>query len=133
MKGKAEKICAFRPGFDLNAFRPSLKSGPMRIHLVLLLLSALVLPGCRKKPESAPAAATPAATEPGTGVAAAQKDPDLTALNAAYKKFWKEQGSPPAKLEDLVAKNYMTSIPKPPPGKKFNVDWAKMEVSLVNQ
>lgn len=103
----------------------------MKLHLVLLLLASLTLPGCRKQPDAAPASPSPAPAE--AGAAAAQKDPDLTALNAAYKKFWKEQGSPPAKLEDLVAKNYMASLPKPPPGKKFNVDWSKMEVTLVSQ
>lgn len=103
----------------------------MKIHLVLLALAMLVAPGCRKKP-AAPAAPSPAPAE-AAGAALAQKDPDLTALNAAYKKFWKEQGSPPAKLEDLVARKYMNSIPTPPPGKKFNVDWSKMEVTLVNQ
>lgn len=107
----------------------------MKIHLVLLLLFGLVAPGCRKKPTPAPAAPTPTPAEV-TGAApaaAAQKDPDLTALNAAYKKFWKEQGSPPAKLDDLVTKKYMPSIPVPPPGKKFSVDWDKMQVTLVNQ
>lgn len=102
----------------------------MKIHLVLLLLAVLVAPGCRKKP-AAPAAPSPAPTE-AAGAVPAQKDPDLTALNAAYKKFWKEQGSPPAKLEDLVTKNYMTKLPVPPPGKKFNVDWKKMEVTLTD-
>lgn len=104
----------------------------MKIHLVLLLLAGLAAPGCRKKPAAAPATPSPAPAE-ASGAAAAQKDPDLTALNAAYKKFWREQGSPPAKLDDLVTRKYMPSIPVPPPGKKFNVDWSKMEVTLVNQ
>jgi hypothetical protein len=106
----------------------------MKLHLVLvlLLLASLSLSACRKKPAAAPATPSPAQAE-ASGTAPAQRDPDLTALNAAYKKFWREQGSPPAKLEDLVTKKYMTSIPAPPPGKKFNVDWAKMEVTLVNQ
>lgn len=104
----------------------------MKLHLVLLLLASLILPGCRKKPAAAPDTASPAPAE-ASGTAPAQKDPDLTALNAAYKKFWQEQKSPPAKLEDLVTKKYISSIPTPPPGKKFNVDWAKMEVTLVNQ
>lgn len=105
----------------------------MRIHLVvLLLLAGLAAPGCRKKPAAAPET-PPSTPAESSGVAPAQKDPDLTALNAAYKKFWQEQKSPPAKLEDLVTKNYMTKLPVPPPGKKFNVDWAKMEVTLVNQ
>jgi len=104
----------------------------MKLHLILLLLASLSLPACRKRPAVAPATPPPAPAEAGGGTPAL-KDPDLTALNAAYKKFWKEQGSPPAKLEDLVAKNYMASLPKPPPGKKFNVDWSKMEVTLVGQ
>ncbi|KAF0181696.1 MAG: hypothetical protein FD161_369 [Limisphaerales bacterium] len=103
----------------------------MKIHLVLLLLTVLAAPGCRKKPAATPA--TPSPTPAEASGAAAQKDPDLTALNAAYKKFWREQGSPPAKLDDLVTRKYMPSIPVPPPGKKFNVDWSKMEVTLVNQ
>lgn len=103
----------------------------MRIHLVLLLLAVLTASGCRKKP--ATSATPPPAPAEVSGAAPAQKDPDLTALNVAYKKFWQEQKSPPAKLDDLVAKKYMTSIPVPPPGKKFNVDWAKMEVTLVPQ
>lgn len=104
----------------------------MKIHLVLLILVGLAAPSCRKKPASAPATPAAAPTE-ATVAAPAQKDPDLTALNAAYKKFWREQGSPPAKLEDLVTRKYMSSIPVPPPGKKFNLDWSKMEVTLVNQ
>lgn len=104
----------------------------MKLHLVLLLLASLILPGCRKKSAAAPEATSSAPAEAGGGTPAL-KDPDLAALNAAYKKFWKEQGSPPAKLEDLVAKNYMASLPKPPPGKKFNVDWSRMEVTLVSQ
>lgn len=103
----------------------------MKIHLVLLLLAGLAAPGCRKKPAAAPATPSPAPAE-ASGAAAAQKDPDLTALNAAYKKFWREQGSPPAKLDDLVTRKYMPSIPAPPPGKKFNVDWKKMEVTLID-
>ena len=105
----------------------------MKTQLILLLMTVVMaVPGCRKKP--APAPATPPATAAeASGTAPAEKDPDLTALNAAYKKFWLEQKSPPAKLEDLVTKKYMTSLPVPPPGKKFNVDWTKMEVTLVNK
>ncbi len=104
----------------------------MRTRLFLLLSTILVVAGCRKKPAT-PSAPSPSAPVESVSATPAQKDPDLTALNAAYKKFWQEQKSPPAKLEDLVTKKYMTSIPTPPPGKKFTVDWAKMEVTLVNQ
>lgn len=102
----------------------------MKIHLVLLLFAVLAAPGCRKKPAAPPPQPAPIEA---TGAAPVQKDPDLTALNAAYKKYWQEQKSPPARLEDLVTKKYMPSLPTPPPGKKFNVDWARMEVTLVNQ
>jgi len=97
-----------------------------------MVIAALSVPGCRKKPVAEPVAPPPAPAESG-GATVVQKDPDLTALNAAYKKFWQEQKSPPAKLEDLVTKKYMTSLPVPPPGKKFNVDWATMQVTLVNK
>ncbi len=103
----------------------------MRNHLVLLMAVSLTISGCRKK--AANPSAAPSAPAESNSTLPPQKDPDLTALNAAYKKFWQEQKSPPAKLEDLVTKKYIPSIPVPPPGKKFNVDWSKMEVTLVNQ
>ncbi|MBI5800854.1 MAG: hypothetical protein HZA92_09055 [Verrucomicrobia bacterium] len=103
----------------------------MRNHMLLLLVTGLAVAGCKKKP-AAPATPPPAPAGV-TSAAPAQKDPDLTALNAAYKKFWQEKQSPPAKLEDLVKQKYLSSLPVPPPGKKFNVDWSKMEVTLINQ
>lgn len=123
----------------------------MKALLAAAVLVALSLAGCGGKQETTKSArpvaapppraseaapASPVAAPSASGDAPAEakeRNPDLTALNAAYRKFWTEQKSPPAKLEDLVKRKYINSLPVPPKGKRFSVDWNRMEVTLVDQ
>lgn len=114
------------------------------------LIATLALVACRDKsspvsappvaappPKSAPTvpAVAPAATAGSTENPKPAKDenPDLTALNAAYRRFWQETQSPPANLDILVKRGYLKTMPVPPKGKKFVLNWEKMEVTLAPQ
>jgi len=113
-----------------------------------MLLVAFGALACRDNPGSTPAApvaapppknvptvpaAAPAApvVSPGDSKPAKDENPDLAALNAAYKKFWQETQSPPANLEILVKRGYLKSMPVAPRGKRFVLSWEKMEVTLA--
>lgn len=96
----------------------------MRTLLLVCLLGAAVLPGCKKRPS------VPVGTQP-----AAPPDPatDLPNLTVAVRAYVMTQGKPPASLEDLVKAGCIARVPTAPAGKKYAIDAKKAEAVLVNQ
>jgi len=117
----------------------------MRLMVAALLAASLT--GCKKDssetaapvvaappPKPAEWAAAPVAPpSPGSEspIPAKDENPDLTALNAAMRKFWQETQSPPANLDILVKRGCLKTMPVPPKGKRFVLNFEKMEVTLA--
>jgi hypothetical protein len=56
----------------------------------------------------------------------------LSELTQAVRKYAAEQKKVPASLDELVANNYLPSIPEAPAGKKFAID-KKLQVYLADK
>ena len=106
---------------------------------VLMTAWLLALAACEKQTSSTPAAPTPSATadngslsEPTTAADQAQLAATLQELTQAARRYGVEQRRAPRSMEELVSKGYVTSIPQPPPGKKFAIDKEKLQVFLTS-
>lgn len=115
-----------------------------------MLASVLVLVGCQKQEEvPPPKAGNPQATNASSGSAvtapvdylnsitkakkASEKTIDTVAINAAIAQFNIQEGRNPKDLNELVAKNYLKSLPTPPYGTKMEYDAAEGKVKIVPQ
>lgn len=94
--------------------------------LLCILLCALPLAACKRKPSSANTAPEAPAAPPNPEV-------DLKALNDAVRAHIMGQLKEPATLDDLVKTGFMKRLPTPPPGKKYVLDAKKASVLLVNE
>lgn len=120
--------------------------------LPLSLLGALALAtlvvGCRKRqaappaeaagaaaaaPVEAPTAATPSATAATGTRSTVPGAVDLTPVQQAIDRFWKERKHTPYTLHDLVRAGYLKALPTPPPGKQIQYDNERATVSLVDR
>lgn len=111
-----------------------------------LALATLVVGGCRKRQAAPPAeaagavaaapveaptaAALSAAASPRSNVPGAV---DLTPVQQAIDRFWKERKHTPYTLQDLVRAGYLKALPTPPPGKQLLYDNERATVSLVDR
>lgn len=98
----------------------------------LLLITGLLLSACKKEqPNPAPTNASASTGNPLTapvdylGAAAkakrtAEKTVDTVALNQAIQLFYAQEGRYPKSLSELVGPNYLSKLPQPPPGMKFD-------------
>jgi hypothetical protein len=55
---------------------------------------------------------------------------DLDHLTHLIRRYTVEQQQVPRDLVDLVALNYLESVPIPPPGQKFVIDRKAVEIRL---
>ena len=55
---------------------------------------------------------------------------DLGHLTRLVRRYTVEQQQVPKELVDLVALNYLTTLPDAPPGQRFVIDRTKVEVRL---
>ena len=56
---------------------------------------------------------------------------NLAELTRALRRYSVEQQQVPKQLEQLVALNYLESIPSAPSGQRYVIDRRKVEVKLV--
>lgn len=85
-----------------------------------------LLPGCKRKPVSAPTA--PPTPPPSTATTPEQA---VAEINKSLELWTFQRNQPPKDLNELVTAGYLQRLPTPPPGKKFAFDPAKMRVQLV--
>jgi len=117
----------------------------MKPIIPICLVAALALAGCSKKEETAPA--PEGAGSSGNPLSApadylgaasraqkkAQQTTATVSLESAVKAFEAEEGKLPKDLNELVTKEYLASLPKPPNGMKFNYDPATGKVTIIPQ
>lgn len=95
-------------------------------HLILcLLLGALPLTACKRKP-AAPA-------QPEAPAAPPNPEVDLKALNEAARAYFMGQLKDPDSLEDFVKAGFLKRLPAAPPGKKYVLSPDRKSVQLVSQ
>jgi hypothetical protein len=91
-----------------------------------ILVCAILLAACGKRPEAQPTQGTPstAATAPESDQAQI-----LERLTQAVRKYAAETRSAPKSLNELVAAGYLVEAPTAPAGKQYVID-AQLRVQL---
>jgi len=111
----------------------------------LLLMTGLFLSACKKEqPNPATTNAPSASGNPLNAPAdylgevvkarnSAEKTVDTVALNQAVQLFYAQEGRYPKNLNELVGPNYLSKLPQPPPGMKFDYNPATGQLKTVPQ
>ena len=116
----------------------------------LILASAFIflLVGCGKHPETSPSGpASPAESSPGqtatvapgteqarvAGGSETELAAALAELTQALRKYSFEHQRLPKTLSEVIAAGYVKTMPQAPPGKKFEIDPKKVQVTVVKQ
>jgi len=117
----------------------------MRLALSLLVVTTgLLLPGCGPKDSGSPPTTNASSGNPLTapvdylGAAAkaknlADKTVSTVGINQAIQLYQAQEGQLPKTLNDLVAKQYLPSIPPAPAGMKYDYNPQTGAVKLVPQ
>lgn len=119
----------------------------MSKSFILLILVAGLCVACKKKEDAASAAATnpPAASgNPVTapvdylgGIAKAKRGADAkiesASLNQSVQLFYVQEGRYPKDLNELVKPGYLSRLPQPPAGMKYDYNPATGQVKVVPQ
>jgi hypothetical protein len=113
----------------------------MRISLIPLLMAGFLLSGCGKsepQPAGKPANSGNPLTAPVDYLGAAaqaqkksMKTLDEVGLNQAIQMFNVSEGRYPKDLNELVNPSYLSKLPTPPPGMKFDYNPATGQVKVV--
>lgn len=112
----------------------------MRINLFLVLVAGLLFSGCKKKDASKPE--TSSSGNPVTapvdylGAAAkakqsAEKTVETTGLQKTIDLFQAQEGRLPKDLKELVGPSYLSRLPDPPAGMKFDYNPATGQIRIV--
>jgi hypothetical protein len=124
-------------------FSKSLAGYPvMGLSLISLLMAGCFLLGCSKSESAAPSKPSGSSGNPITapvdylGAAAqgqkkAMKTLDEAGLNQTIGMFYAAEGRYPKDLNELVKPDYLSSLPKPPPGMKFDYNPASGQVKVL--
>jgi len=113
----------------------------MKISPFLILMAGFLLLGCSKKKE----AAKPDSGSSGNPVTApvdylgavvrakqaADKTVSIAGLQKTIDLFQAQEGRAPKDLNELVSPNYLSALPTPPVGMKFDYNPATAQVKLV--
>mgnify|MGYP003350658173 CR=1 FL=1 len=91
--------------------------------LLCLLLVAVPLAACKRKP--------PATPDVEISTAPPNPEADLKALNDGVRAYTMGLLKEPANLEDLVKAGYLKRLPAAPDGKKYTLNEKKSAVVLV--
>ncbi|SRR5258706_555283 len=127
--------------FAQNLSKPLAGYPEMRIPLVLLLMAGFLFFGCSKsdqQPAAKPASSGNPLTAPADYLGAAaqaqkksMKTLDEAGLNQTIQMFNVSEGRYPKDLNELVSPNYLSRLPAPPPGMKFDYNPATGQVKVV--
>lgn len=115
----------------------------MKISHFLILMAGLLLTGCSKKEDPAEVP-TGSSGNPVTapvdylgavvkGKKTADKTLDAVALNQAVQLFQVQEGRYPKDLNELVGPNYLSKLPTPPAGMKFDYNPVTGQVKVVSE
>ena len=111
----------------------------------LLLMIGLLLSACKKEQSSSPPTNAPASsgnplTAPADYLGAvakakktAEKTVDTAALNQVIQLFYAQEGRYPTNLNELIGPNYLSKLPQPPPGMKFDYNPTTGQLKTVPQ
>lgn len=117
----------------------------MRLALSLLIVTTgLLLPGCGQKDSESAPATNASSGNPLTapvdylGAAAkakrvADKTVSTAGLNQAIQLYHAQEGQLPKTLNDLVTKQYISSVPPPPAGMKYDYNPQTGSLKVVAQ
>ncbi len=108
------------------------------------MTTGFLLPGCGQKDSAPPPATNASSGNPLTapvdylGAAAkaknaATKTVSTVGINQAIQLYQAQEGQLPKTLDDLVAKQYLPSIPPPPAGTKYDYNPQTGAVKVVPQ
>ncbi len=114
----------------------------MRINLFLTLLVGLLVAGCGKK--EAAKSETSSSGNPVTAPAdylgavakakkVAEKTVDTAGLQKSIDLFQAQEGRLPNSLNELVGPNYLSKLPPPPAGMKFDYNPKTGQLKVVPQ
>src|SRR4051812_33741364 len=107
-----------------------------------ILMACLLLPGCGKKeatkPETSSGANPVTAPMDYLGAVAkakkvAEKTVDAAALQKSIDLFQAQEGRLPKNLNELVGPNYLSKLPAPPAGMKFDYNPTSGQIKVVPQ
>jgi len=125
-----------------QAISKSLAGYPVaRNLLVPLSMAGCLLLGCSKSEPTPPAKSSGnPITAPvdylgavAQGQKRAMKTLDQAGLNQTIQMFYANEGRFPKDLNELVKPDYLSKLPVPPPGMKFNYNPATGELKVVPQ
>src|SRR5438046_2547153 len=106
----------------------------MKASLLPLLMAGFVFSGCgdspkkEAKPNPSASSGNPITAPVDYLGAAAQAQKkavttvDTVGISQAIQMFYAQEGRYPKNLNELVAPDYLSRLPTPPPGMKFNYD-----------
>ena len=115
----------------------------MKLSGTILLVAGFCLSGCGgKKEEAVPAKSSTSGGNPLTApadylgaVSKAKQSADKTLVTAgltqAIQQFYAQEGRFPKDLKELVSPNYLSALPAPPAGMKFNYNPATGELKVA--
>lgn len=93
------------------------------LKVFLVLLCAVILMACRKKPAPVSVSTPPTS-------AATAKEPTQEELNTALQVWFTARGGTPGSFEDLVKAGFISKVPTPPPGREYVIDKQTLRVLL---
>ena len=117
----------------------------MNKSLVLLIVMAGLCVACKKEQDTTPSADNnpPPASSSGnpadylTGLGKAKRTADAkietASLNKTVQLFYAQEGRYPQDLNELVKPGYLSALPTPPHGTKFDYNRTTGEVKVVPQ
>lgn len=123
------------------------RRGP-KLMWALTLGVGLTLTACRKSGQPANELPPPALPPPNQPASAATtlglppvppstnsgpRLPQHSELFNAFYKFVNDKSRVPRNVEELVAERYLSPLPPPPPGKRYQLNNQSLELRLVNQ
>lgn len=111
---------------------------------ILVLVAGFAFLGCSKKEEPTEYKSSTSGGNPVTApvdylgaVVKAKKNAEKTintvGLKQAIQSFYVTEGRYPKNLNELVGPSYLSSLPKPPAGMKFNYNPANGDIKVVPQ
>lgn len=114
----------------------------MRMALPLIMMAGLLFCACGKRQSSSSATNASSSGNPITapvdylGAAAkakraAEKTVDTVSINQALSLFHVQEGRFPKTLNELVSKRYLSSVPAPPSGMKYDYNPQTGQARLI--
>jgi hypothetical protein len=116
----------------------------MRTSILLLLMVGFLISGCGDSSKTQPQSGSKSSGNPVTapvdylGAAAQAKKTSMATveqvgINQTIQSFYVNEGRYPKDLNELVKPDYLSKLPTPPPGMKFDYNPATGQFKVVPQ